>query len=200
MTDDSTHEIYVANIIRACRAANEDQVARGRSWYYTANQVATMIADGNTIAGAGVLAALSPQKAWYLNKRIAEQSFVDGTASGNVGNAVGKAQRIMEGEDPLEVLPDDSKTWNFYRSIIDPADPDPVCVDRHAWDIALGEINGSNNRGITKRRYAAVAHAYREAARLLGEVPSALQAITWCYWTETVLGDRPRRPGRKNIN
>lgn len=197
--DDATHERYVVNIIAAYRSASDDQITRGRSWYQTAQGVATMISDGNTIAGAGVLAALSPQKAWYLNQRIAAESFTTGEARGNVGNAVAKAQRIMMGEDPLEVLPPDSKTWNFYRSILDPSDPDPVCVDRHAWDIAKGEVNGSGDRKMTKNRYAEVAHAYREAARRLGEIPSALQAITWCYHTETVLGDLPRRPGKKNI-
>lgn len=200
MTDDTTHERYVANIVAAYGGASEDQQGRGRNWYPTARQIATLMAEGDTKAGAGVIAALSPQKAWYLNQRIAQASFDSGEARGNVGNATAKAQRIMLGEDPLEVLPDDSKTWNFYRSIMDPTDPDPVCVDRHAWDIALGVVNGSNNRGITKRRYAEVAHAYREAARRLGEIPSALQAITWCYWTETVLGDLPRRPGKRNVN
>lgn len=200
MTDVDDHEGMVANIIAAYRAASEDQVTRGRNWYPTARQVATLLSEGNTKAGAGVLAALSPQKAWYLNQRIARESFESGEARGNVGNAVAKAQRIMLGEDPLEVLPEDSKTWNFFRSIFDPEDPDPVCIDRHAWDASLGVINGSGDRGITKRRYAACAHSYREAGRQLGEIPSALQAIVWVYWTESVLGDLPRRPGRRNIN
>lgn len=200
MTDVDDHEGMVANIVAAYERASEDQVGRGRSWYLTANQIATLLAEGNTAAGAGVLAALSPQKAWHLNKRLAEQAFASGEARGNVGDAVRKAERIMLGEDPLEVLPTDSKTWNFYRSIMDPSDPDPVCVDRHAFDLATGEVNGSGNRSLTKRRYAAVAHSYREAARRLGEVPSALQAITWCWHTETVLGDLPRRPGKRNIN
>lgn len=198
--DDSTHELYVSNIIKAWRAADSDQKSRGRSWYATARQIATVLAEGNTRAGAGVLAALSPQKAWYLNVRLAEQSFATGEARGNVGDAIGKAQRIMLGEDPLEVLPDDSKTWNFFKSIISPSDPDAVVIDRHAADIAVGRVAGSEDRGLSnKRRYATLAHAYREAARRLDEIPSTVQAVSWIHWTETVLGDLPRRPGKRNI-
>lgn len=197
--DTATHERYVSNIIKAWNAADADQVRRGRDWYRNANQLATMMAEGNTRAGAGVIAALSPQKAWYLNVRIAQKSLGSGTARGNVGDAVGKAQRIMLGEDPLVVLPEDSKSWSFYRAIVSPDDPDPVVIDRHAHDLGVGEIYGSRDRGLSsKRRYATLAHAYREAARRLDEIPSVVQATTWIWHTETVLGEMPRRPGKRN--
>ena len=37
-----------------------------------------------------------------------------------------------------------------------------------------------------KRRYATLAHAYREAARRLGELPSTVQAVTWVVWREMI--------------
>lgn len=190
---DERFEEYVGRIIRTYNAATETQFERGLRWYRTAYELAEMISDGNPIAGAGVIAALSPQKAWYLNKRLAENAFETGEARGHVRDAVGKAQRIMEGEDPLTVLPEDSKTWNFYRCIIDPTDPDPVCIDRHAYDVAAGEINGNRKRAIGKREYAFLAHCYREAARRLGEVPSTVQAVTWVVQVDSV-AHLPHRP------
>lgn len=192
--DDATHARYVANIIAAWLRATPAQLTSGRTWYRVANGVATMVADGNTRAGAGVIAALSPQKAWQANIKLAAGAFASGEVRGQVKDAVGKAERIMLGEDPLDVLPDDSKTWNFFRCIVDPEDAEAVVIDRHAHDIAVGEIYGSADRGLSnKRRYAALAHAYREAARRLGEIPSVVQAATWVAQVQSV-AHLPHRP------
>jgi hypothetical protein len=185
MADDDTLETYVRNITAVWQRATSEQEAAGRRWYRTANEVATLLADGNTRAGAGVIAALSPQKAWDYNVKLARDAFASGEARGHVGDAVGKAQRIMLGEDPLAVLPEDSKTWNFFRAIIDPDDAEAVVIDRHAHDIAVGERYGNRDRGLSaKRRYATLALAYRLAAQRLGEIPSVVQAVTWVAWRE----------------
>jgi hypothetical protein len=185
MADDDTLETYVRNVTAVWQRATAEQEAAGRRWYRTANEVATLLADGNTRAGAGVIAALSPQKAWDYNVKLARDAFASGEARGHVGDAVGKAQRIMLGEDPLAVLPEDSKTWNFFRAIIDPDDAEAVVIDRHAHDIAVGERYGNRDRGLSaKRRYATLALAYRLAAQRLGEIPSVVQAVTWVAWRE----------------
>jgi hypothetical protein len=185
MADDDMQEVYVRNIRAVWGRATDDQLARGRQWYRTANDIAEFISGGDTKAGAGVLAALSPQKAWPTNVRLATEAFENGEARGQVQDAVAKAERIMLGEEPLLVLPEDSKTYNFYRAILDPDDPDPVVIDRHAHDVAAGERYGERNRGLSnKNRYATLAHAYREAARRMGEIPSTVQAVTWVVWKE----------------
>jgi hypothetical protein len=185
MADDDTLEVYVSNIVAAWHAATDDQRQRGRNWYRTANQLATMMSNGNTRAGAGVIAALSPQKPWEYNVKLASEAFANGEARGHVRNACQKAERIMLGEDPLMVLPADLKTWHFFRCIFDPEDPDSVVIDRHAHDIAVGEVYGGTDRGLdNKRRYATLAHAYREAARRLDEIPSVVQAVTWVAHVE----------------
>lgn len=195
--DDAAHERYVSNIVDAWRWSTADQERRGRTWYHTAHDVATLMAEGNTRAGAGVIAALSPQKAWEANVKLAAGAFESGEVRGHVRDAVTKAERIILGEDPLDVLPDDSKTWNFFRCIADPGDPDAVVIDRHAHDIAVGAVYGNADRGLSnKRRYATLAHAYREAARRLGEIPSTVQAVVWCYQIDLV-ADRPHRPSRE---
>lgn len=187
--DDATHEYYVENIIGTYRLANSDQKRRGYEWYPTAHQLAELMSEGNVKAGAGVIAALSANKAWSINVKIASKAFETGTPSGHVRDALGKAERIMNGEDPSEVLPMGSKTGMFYRCILDPTDPDAVVIDRHAHDIAAGEVYGNADRGLSNpRRYATLAHAYREAARRLGELPQVVQAITWVVQTEALAG------------
>lgn len=178
-------QTYVDNIITVWQRATPDQLARGRAWYQTANDIATVIADGNTRAGAGVIAALSPQKAWDANVKLAEQALTSGEARGHVRNALDKAERIMLGEDPLSVLPEDSKSWNFFRAIVHPDDAEAVVIDRHAHDIVANERYGDRDRGLSsKRRYATVALAYRNAANRLDEIPSVVQAVTWVVWRE----------------
>jgi hypothetical protein len=185
MADDTTLGRYVDNIVAVWRRATPEQMTRGRAWYRTANDLATLISDGNTRAGAGVLAALSPHKAWDHTVRLARDAFSEGQARGHVRDALDKAERIMLGEDPLSVLPTDSKTWNFFRAIVDPDDAEAVVVDRHAHDIAAGERYGEQDRGLSnRRRYATLALAYRLAAQQLDEIPSTVQAVTWVVWRE----------------
>ena len=187
MADDNLLNTYVDRIIAVWRSATADQEAEGRAWYRVANGVADMISGGNVRAGAGVLAALSPQKSWPANIKLAEDAITSGTARGHVKDALAKAERIMLGEDPLLVLPVDSKTYNFYRCIVDPEDAESVCIDRHAHDIVAGERYGDRDRGLSsKRRYATVALAYRLAANRLDELPSVVQAVTWVVWREDV--------------
>jgi hypothetical protein len=185
VADDDTLETYVSNIITKWHEATADQRQRGRSWYQTANQLAAMMSNGNTRACAGVLAALSPQKAWEHNIKLAQDAFANGEARGHVRNACQKAERIMLGEDPLQVLPAELKTWNFFRCIADPDDPEAVVIDRHAHDIAVGEVYGGTDRGLdNKRRYATLSLAYRIAANRLDEIPSVVQAVTWVAHVE----------------
>jgi hypothetical protein len=184
--DDATLVFYVGNITAQWKRATADQEARGRNWYPTAHQLADMMSEGNVKAGAGVIAALSAQKNWLSNIKLAQAAFeTEGDVRGHTRDACSKAERIMLGEDPLDVLPEGMKTWHFYRCILDPTDPDAVVVDRHAHDVAVGEIYGSQPRGLdAPRRYATLAHAYREAARQLGEIPSVVQAVTWVVQVE----------------
>lgn len=182
---DATHRRYVRNIIRAFESASADQEKRGRDWYSTAHEIAEFMSEGDVRAGAGVIAALSAQKAWALNVRMAEQAFATGEPHGHTQDAITKAAKILAGADPADVLPMTSKTGMFFRTILDPDDPDAVVIDRHAHDVAIGIRYGNRDRGLSNRtRYATLAHAYREAARILGELPSTVQAVTWLVQSE----------------
>lgn len=180
---------YRDNIIQTYYAATEDQMIKGKAWYPVAHDLATMLADGDTRMGAGVIAALSANKSWSENTKIATRAFASGKATGHVKDAILKATRIMNGADPADVLPMSLKTGNFYRCILDPSDPDAVVIDRHAHDVAVGRTLGQDDRGLSsKGRYGALAGAYRAAAARLGILPSELQAITWTVQVESLRG------------
>lgn len=191
--DSETREQYVQNIIDTWGDASAEQRTQGRLWYTNAHDLADMMTEGDVRKGAGLLAALSPQTSWPLNVELAQNAYETGRPSGHLGDALAKAAKILAGADPTEVLPMDRKTGHFYRCILDPADADAVCIDRHAHDIAVGEEYGARDRGLSaKGRYALIAHCYREAAQRLDELPSAVQAVTWVVWRDKLVGTSTR--------
>ncbi|MGQ4358292.1 DUF7178 family protein [Streptomyces drozdowiczii] len=177
---DKQRASYTRAIVDMWASATPDQVRRGRMWYPTAHELAAEIAAGDTTKGAGVLAALSANKSWSENCRLARKAFNEGRASGHVSDAISKANRIMAGTDPAEVLPMHIKTGAFYVCIAEPENTEPVVIDRHAHDIAVREIYGQRDRGLGAiGRYNTLADCYRRAARRIGELPSVVQAVTW---------------------
>jgi hypothetical protein len=115
-----------------------------------------------------------------VNVKLAEDA-VAGNVHGHTPDSLDKVRAMMAGADPADVLPMHAKTGHFFLCILDPSDPDPVCVDRHAHDVAVGERYGERSRGLSsKTRYATLALAYRLAARELGQLPQRVQATVWC--------------------
>lgn len=192
--DAETREAYVQRIIAVWDRASKDQLARGRSWYRNAHDLAVMISDGNPIAGAGVIAALSAQASWRRNQTMAAKIFRREPV-GSTRERLTKVAKILAGTDPAEVLATGRKTLNFYRCIVDPFDGDAVVIDRHAHDLAVGEVYGNRPRGLDGARYDVLAHCYREAAQRLGELPSTVQAVTWCVQVDDT-ANLPHRQAR----
>lgn len=194
--DAATFERYVTNIITRYGQANTEQKIAGERWYVTANQLAYMIADGDVVKGAGVLAALSANKSWTENTKIARRAFATGTPSGHVRTQLIKAERILNGEQPETVL-GGHKTLNFYACLVNPQHATAVCIDRHAHDVAVGEVYGNRDRGLSANgRYELLARAYREAARRLNTNPATVQAVTWVVQVE----DHSNWNARKSSN
>lgn len=187
--DDEAREYYVRNIISVWSIATDDEFENGRSWYKVAHETAKMLADGDVKVGAGLLAALSPQTAWWLNVELACDAYEAGTARRHTKDSCSKANKILAGLDPEDVLPMERKTGQFYRCILDPEDSEAVCIDRHANDIAVGIPLGDWSRGLsTTSRYNLIADCYREAARRLEQLPSTVQAVTWVAWRNNLAG------------
>lgn len=187
--DAEAREYYVRNIVSVWSIATDDQFEQGAHWYERAHWTARMLADGDVKVGAGLLAALSPQTAWWLNVELACDAYDTGRASRHTRDSCSKANRIMAGVDPEDVLPMGRKTGQFYRCILNPDDPVAVCIDRHAYDIAVGIPLGDWKRGLSAYgRYALLAQCYWEAAQRVGSTPSVVQAVCWVTWRDNLAG------------
>lgn len=169
----------IENIESVWNAATQDEVESGIMWYPTAHKIAREIAP-TLEAGAGVIAALSPLMPWDRNMYLARESFATGIAFGGLSKNVAKAQAIIDGAVPLEVLGGD-KVRTFYGNIVNPWG-DGVTIDRHAYDIAVGVKHGKVRPNIGKGVYREFSQAYIDAAAEIGILPLELQAVTWTTW------------------
>lgn len=181
----------VSNVLAVYNGASANAIREGLSWYLDAHNVSRTLAAayGKTVEQvAGIIAALSPMNGWENNKRKAEQLLMQGNGEGcGLYRNVEKAMRIYNGEMPLDVLGGD-KVRAFYATILDPTgDIDPV-IDRHAFDIAVGERTDEKRRGILSRKgvYHTFANVYRDAAKIAGIGAAQMQAITWVAWRESL--------------
>lgn len=189
----------VANILAVYNGARADHIRFGLGWYPLANRYAARMGGGRGYhleRNAGIIAALSPLNHWTNNVRKAQQVIskrgnivvVKGQPNGiGLGKNVIKACAIYKGADPLDVLSGD-KVRAFYRTIVNPTGDVRPTVDRHAFDIAVGERTDEKRRGILSRKgvYEDFADAYREAAKVAGIGAPQMQAITWVAWREAL--------------
>jgi hypothetical protein len=127
--------------------------------------------------GAGLLAALSPNKAWETNKTLAIDAG-NGDFHGHVGNALVKAMAIYAGADPVTVLPMNRKTGHFYMNIYEPLNPNFVTIDRHMIR-ALKSLWDEGEPKITLREYDDCVLACQKVAANVGLAPSFFQAALW---------------------
>lgn len=191
----------VDNVLSIYNNSSAESLRTGLSWYRDAHNFAKTLDPKNVARAAGIIAALSPQSEWENNKNKAAQLYrqngivtLDSEGKVGKGNGIGlpdavkKAIRIFHGEDPLDVLKGD-KVTAFYRTILNPTgDIDPV-IDRHAFDIAVGERTDDKTRSRLSRKgvYDEFANVYRDAARAAGIGSAQMQAVTWVAWRE-ILG------------
>lgn len=174
------------NIIATLMEATEVEIEAGKRWYLDANELSwTLQGPGGVAMAAGVIAALSPKMPWGRNKELAVRAFADGHASGTLGHSVRCANRILGGEDPLDVLKGD-KVRNFYLSIM--GGTHSVTIDRHALEVYLGKrFLDADRPRVGKRLYREASEAYIAAAddsvaRDHDLTPVQVQAITWLVW------------------
>lgn len=181
----------VSNVLAVYNGASAHAMREGLSWYLDAHNVAANLSNTYGIpvwTVAGIIAALSPMNGWENNKRKAAQLIIQGHGDGcGLRTNVAKAEAIYNGADPEDVLRGD-KVRAFFATILDPtADIDPV-IDRHAFDIAVGERTDEKRRGALSRKgvYAEFANVYREAAKVAGIGSAQMQAVTWVAWREAL--------------
>lgn len=174
----------VVNILAELSRATLADASDGTDWYPQALAVAAELTPTAPEAGAGIIAALSPQCSWGENVKRARHTLAQGTADGvTFGNATRKADAILAGADPLDVL-GGPKVRAFYACIL--GSDTAVCVDRHALAVARGYVAKDTRRDAKTLElvgaYDRIADAYRHAGHLVGALPSAVQAVTWTSW------------------
>lgn len=171
------------------QAAGEQDIKDGLSWYRTAQLLAVDLSRKHRTEFhkvVGVIAAMSTNKAWYDNKRIADL-YLAGQRDGlHFGVIIDKCNRIITARTFGEVcqILNGEKITAFARNIY--GDLEPVTVDRHVLEMC--GIDGA----LTPYRKRLIQTAFNEACngiaiddpKFLGEVraiyPAELQAITWC--------------------
>lgn len=167
-------------ILAAYDAAAEQHRREGEDWYESARMTARAIAETHGLSErhvAGIVAALSPRVAWSSNiagaRRIAEaiaRRRPEPVVAGTLSNRR-KAWAIARGAEPEAVL-SGPKVRAFFANLL--GDDDAVTVDVWAARAAEGI-----SREPTPARYALIADAYRDAARLRGVSPRVMQATVW---------------------
>lgn len=163
--------------------ATPEEHEAGAAWYGEANDIAQLVAKlggWSVEAGAGIIAALSPQCSWDENIARA-LAYADGDRPGGLEDGLGKSDNIAHGAHPADVL-GGRKVRSFYHNIA--GHRHHVTVDRHAVAIVFGRSLSDREIKVLERigSYTIIAAAYRAAARRLGVDPSTLQAITWLAW------------------
>lgn len=184
----NAHENLRALLLKATAA----DVREGTTWYQDAHEFATELAATYSVTlrqASAVIAALSPQVSWELNKRIAVDLLDGGSAAGAFTLGIDRARRIIADPnvDPLTIL-GGHKVRSFYLNISRPNLYGPVTIDRHAVAI-LSDYNTSpafltaHPKHLEKYgAYHRAAGVYRTVARELNLAPHVLQAIAWVTW------------------
>jgi hypothetical protein len=176
----------VKRIVACYESADKLTVAAGKNWYPAVREIAGVM-HPSVVAGAGVIAALSPRQRWDKNIEYAV-TVCDAARSGGVMPSVGgtlrnvtKAWNIAVGSykfDPIEELNSSEGSYKvnrFYYNIL--GDQSMVTVDVWATKVALPEFDGKAVRG---NLYLRIEDAYKQAAKQIGTISARdLQAVCW---------------------
>lgn len=186
-----THDAMVSNILRIMGRATVEQREAGARWYRDAHDIAETLAIRHHITvdqSAGIIAALSPLNPWGTNITLANRLMLNrGLRSGYLKIGLNKANSILrhpelDAGDIADVL-HGLKTMAFYEAIRTAGQTDTVCIDRHAYAVAVG--GRSETPRITPKQYAAISAAYAAVAHdVMNDMysPVEVQAITWLAW------------------
>ena len=185
----------VNNILRVYDSSPHAIKYDAKDWYTEARVFATDLynkASGwhESLSFAkvcGIIAALSPQKSWSENKRIAESFLTTGKAY-HTKMLKDKARDILDlssSENEIEEISDilkGNKISNFFLNIFSGV-ADAVTIDTHATHIAVNDVT-IRPYPMTTNQYNFFVQCYRIAGAKRGVKPSVMQAITWVAWRE----------------
>ena len=191
------------NILNEYFKSSVEEKTLGKLFYPNANSIARDIGyylningDEGLDIGAGIIAALSPQTEWLRNITLAFEFAETKYAKKQTKANNNKALKILDGQDPMEVLgPEAFKVKAFYRAIRDPYGNNLIAnvsgfpnniiklavIDRHAGGVYFGiplvesERKQLSNWKVMQR----ISNAYIKVAQGLYIPLNELQSVTW---------------------
>lgn len=248
---EETFHFALSNFLHSVEQASPGELQSGQQWYPKVHEAVRKGIRGGgflsghsdkMLAGAGLVAAVSPNMDWEASnihafkelrsikssgwntvmsaqegesrRAKASQAAAKGVFTGmSVAQAslpnLRKAGRIIQGEDPNEVLNPRGapKTFNFMHNIADPDDHRFATIDGRAfdtmtnrmrpWEVGRGISTANLTRGTS--RYEHSRDVVIQAASNFGWSPSATQAVSWEHVKQGIerqSGARKQGPAR----
>lgn len=176
-----------ANLIEWYHKATPAHKRDGKRWYAEAHGFSRRLSlsvNRPLPVVVGVLAALSPRCAWGDNALAAVSILRTGKLPKGcpvLSVNVTKANRIVQGEKPLEVLRGE-KVRAFYSNILNPGNSRLVTIDIHAARAAynLTKIDKKTESYVFRPKgNRELQEAYTKVAQKFNLRPHKLQAIIW---------------------
>lgn len=158
-----------------------------KEWYPKAHEYAVDFANTYNkpvYITAGIIAVLSPQKAWWHNLELTED-FLKRMPCRHVGTQVSKAQAIYDFTENyieseklpfIERMIGGLKTRNFFRNILEPSFPEYVTIDNHMIGAMTGDFK---TKVVTDKQYNFLKGCLIEYSNELKMIPSELQSVIW---------------------
>jgi hypothetical protein len=177
--------VVIENMENVFSQCLEDDFVNGKDWYRRASLFSLALSEQYGISEmkcAGIIAALSPQKEWSINKALAEEFIrTKGKRSGHTAQQSGKARRILnlaETKVGVECCLGGLKTINFFNNIYNPESRDHVTVDRHHIYLSIKR----DLRDCTPKQYEFLKQNTIIFANKVDMIPSELQSTLWVCW------------------
>ena len=157
-------------------AADDEAREAGFSWYGYARGFARALAKEAGVplsVAAGVTAVLSPRVRWAQNKGAARTMLLDGQRpKGPIGTSIAKAERIIAGERPRDVV-SGPKVSAFYRQIM--GDNNATVID--TWMVQAAGLPAGYS--LKPAEYEVLAEGLRIAAKCAKVPCGQFQAVVW---------------------
>lgn len=156
------------------KQASPIEIEQGKIWYTEAHEFCKELSKQFNVSLdkiCGIVAALSPQKRWDLNKKIAHD-YLMGKRNIHTNVQVSKCDWIMRGDD-IEQCLGGMKTINFFHNILDPKDDQWFTIDR--WILNIFKEGPK----VTPKQYNTLKQLCINYSAQTPWVSPEVQAIAW---------------------
>lgn len=164
------HELLNSVIQRATL----NDIEQGKQWYKNARYFAEQLSKEFKVElpkVVAVIAALSVQKRWDLNKKIARE-YLQGKRNIHTKVQVSKCDWIMRGDNIPKCL-GGLKTVNFFWNILNPDDPNYCTID--LWMIRIF----NETPKLTPKKYNELKQVCIDYSKQIQWVTPTTQAVAW---------------------